>query len=554
MKLKVLNSQTLSEFQELDLSLTIRMEGECLIGRSPNSGLVLDSPDVSRLHGKFFLQNGNYYYCDLGSRNGSLVNGRIAETNQKYVLKPGDIIRLGEFVLMLEEVTPPDLPETVVRVIDATVLSNSLRNQQIPPLPKQEEKVPEVAAQEVLDSKTPDSQQIGQQNTTKEPAPEAVDREEAAPVNSELTYVQIDEHTFIQPAQVANEISESAIATPQLETQVPVVADDVSEQITAQFQQRIQPTPQEPSIEVVEQQAAPTNEVSVDIQRDDYVQRDELTSIEPSEQDNQVPESAIATPQLETQVPVVADDVSEQITPNSPQMSQLTPEEQVFAVVDQQGAPTSKALIDVQRDELTSIERPEQDNQVPESAIATPQLETQVPVVADDVSEQITSDSQQIEQPAIEEESPEAVVQSPDVAEDVIESKTPEFIDKYIVLIAHDSKRSELAEIVAQHQKFFSKCLTLASSSISDLVAQQSGITISQQLPTATSGGYQTIASMVSSGDVLAVIFLRDLLMPQPGQANEEALLRLCNINNLLVATNPSTVKAIVHYLETAKR
>uniref|UniRef100_UPI0039C715DF FHA domain-containing protein n=1 Tax=Scytonema sp. PCC 10023 TaxID=1680591 RepID=UPI0039C715DF len=430
MKLKVLNSQTLSEFQELDLSLIIRMEGECLIGRSPNSGLVLDSPDVSRLHGKFFLQNGNYYYCDLGSRNGSLVNGRIAETNQKYVLKPGDVIRLGEFVLMLEEITPPDLPETVVRVIDATVLSNSLRNQQIPPLPKQEEKVPEVAAQEVLGSKTPDSQQIGQQNTTKEPAPEAVDRQEAAPVNSELTYVQIDEHTFIQPqqsdsqqigqstteeqapeavdqqaapvsseltyvqidehtfiqpAQVANEISESVIATPQLETQVPVVADDVSEQITAQFQQRIQPTPQEPSIEVVEQQAAPTNEVSVDIQRDDYVQRDELTSIEPSEQDNQVPESASATPQLETQVPVVADDVSEQITPNSQQLEQPGTEELAVEVVEQQVAPTNEASIDVQRDELTSIERPEQDNQVPENASATPQLETQVPVVADDV-------------------------------------------------------------------------------------------------------------------------------------------------------------------------
>uniref|UniRef100_UPI0039C66D7D hypothetical protein n=1 Tax=Scytonema sp. PCC 10023 TaxID=1680591 RepID=UPI0039C66D7D len=236
------------------------------------------------------------------------------------------------------------------------------------------------------------------------------------------------------------------------------------------------------------------------------------------------------------------------------QRIQPTPQEPSIEVVEQQVAPTNEASIDVQRDELTSIERPEQDNQVPESASATPQLETQVPVVADDVSEQITSDSQQIEQPAIEEESPEAVVQSPDVAEDVIESKTPEFIDKYIVLIAHDSKRSELAEIVAQHQKFFSKCLTLASSSISDLVAQQSGITISQQLPTATSGGYQTIASMVSSGDVLAVIFLRDLLMPQPGQANEEALLRLCNINNLLVATNPSTIEAIVHYLETAKR
>ncbi|QDL19193.1 hypothetical protein DP113_34310 (plasmid) [Brasilonema octagenarum UFV-E1] len=769
MKLKVLNSQTLSEFQELDLFLTIRMEGECLIGRSPNSGLVLDSPDVSRLHGKFFLQNGDYYYCDLGSRNGSLVNGKIAETNQKYVLKPGDVIRLGEFVLMLEEMSSPDLPETVVRVIDAPVVSNSLQNQQIPPLPKQEEKVPEVAAQEVPNLRTPDPQHIGQ-FTTEEQASEVVNPQ-VAPVSEEVTYTQINEYTFIQSAQVANEISESTLATPQLEQQVPVVADDVSEQITPQLQQHIQPTAEEPSVEVVVRQAQPATEEPIDAQTDKLTslvppeqdnqvsqnaiatqqpeqevvavtddvteqitpnsqqsiqpateelavevvvrqaqpateepidaQTNELISLVPPEQDNQVSQNAIATQQPEQEVVAVTDDVTEQITPNSQQSiqpateelavevvvrqaqpateepidaqtnelislvppeqdnqvsqnaiatqqpeqevvavtddvtEQITPnsqqsiqpateelavevvvrqaqpateepidaqtnelislvppeqdnqvsqnaiatqqpEQEVVAVTDdvteqitpnsqqsiqpateelavevvvRQAQPATEEPIDAQTNELISLVPPEQDNQVSQNAIATQELEQEVVAVTDDVTEQTTPQSQQIEQPAIE-ESPEVVVKSPDVAEDVIESETPEFIDKYVVLIAHDSKKSELAEIVAQHQKFFSKCLTLASSSISDLVAQQSGITISQQLPAATSGGYQTIASMVSSGDLLAVIFLRDLLMPQPGQANEEALLRLCNINNLLVATNSSTAEAIVHYLE----
>ncbi|QDL12797.1 hypothetical protein DP114_34205 (plasmid) [Brasilonema sennae CENA114] len=693
MKLKVLNSQTLSEFQELDLFLTIRMEGECLIGRSPNSGLVLDSPDVSRLHGKFFLQNGDYYYCDLGSRNGSLVNGKIAETNQKYVLKPGDVIRLGEFVLMLEEMSSPDLPETVVRVIDAPVVSNSLQNQQIPPLPKQEEKVPEVAAQEVPNLRTPDPQHIGQ-FTTEEQASEVVNPQ-VAPVSEEVTYTQINEYTFIQSAQVANEISESTLATPQLEQQVPVVADDVSEQITPQLQQHIQPTAEEPSVEVVVRQAQPATEEPIDAQTDKLTslvppeqdnqvsqnaiatqqpeqevvavtddvteqitpnsqqsiqpateelavevvvrqaqpateepidaQTNELISLVPPEQDNQVSQNAIATQQPEQEVVAVTDDVTEQITPNSQQSIQPAteelavevvvrqaqpateepidaqtnelislvppeqdnqvsqnaiatqqPEQEVVAVTDdvteqitpnsqqsiqpateelavevvvRQAQPATEEPIDAQTNELISLVPPEQDNQVSQNAIATQELEQEVVAVTDDVTEQTTPQSQQIEQPAIE-ESPEVVVKSPDVAEDVIESETPEFIDKYVVLIAHDSKKSELAEIVAQHQKFFSKCLTLASSSISDLVAQQSGITISQQLPAATSGGYQTIASMVSSGDLLAVIFLRDLLMPQPGQANEEALLRLCNINNLLVATNSSTAEAIVHYLE----
>ena len=84
MKVKVSNSPMPSEFEELDLTLATRKGGEYLIGRSPDSDLVLDSPDVSRLHAKFFCQGGNYYFSDLGSRNGSTINGKLAEKNQLY--------------------------------------------------------------------------------------------------------------------------------------------------------------------------------------------------------------------------------------------------------------------------------------------------------------------------------------------------------------------------------------------------------------------------------------------------------------------------------------
>ena len=70
MKVKVATSPTDTKFEELDLTLTTRRGSECLIGRSPDSDLVLDSDDVSRLHGKFFSQGGHYYFCDTGSRNG----------------------------------------------------------------------------------------------------------------------------------------------------------------------------------------------------------------------------------------------------------------------------------------------------------------------------------------------------------------------------------------------------------------------------------------------------------------------------------------------------
>lgn len=124
MKVKVLNTQTQVEIREMNLTDSIDRSGECLLGRSPHSGLVLDSPDVSRLHAKFSVEDGQYYFYDLGSANGSLVNGKIVQPNQGHLLKPGDIIRLGEFVLILQTVSEQseDLAATVVGDPNATVL------------------------------------------------------------------------------------------------------------------------------------------------------------------------------------------------------------------------------------------------------------------------------------------------------------------------------------------------------------------------------------------------------------------------------------------------
>ena len=125
MKLKISNSPTQSELDEIDLSLTTRRGAEYFIGRSPYCDLVLDSEDVSRQHGKFFSQSGNYYFCDLGSRNGTIINGKLADKNSSYILKNGDVIRIGDFALILEEdKSSSEQSETVLRIINPSMFSN----------------------------------------------------------------------------------------------------------------------------------------------------------------------------------------------------------------------------------------------------------------------------------------------------------------------------------------------------------------------------------------------------------------------------------------------
>jgi hypothetical protein len=63
------------------------------IGRASDNDVILDDPMVSRHHCQLKLQHGAYGFTDLGSRNGSTVNG---QTVSQIALGPGDVIRIGD--------------------------------------------------------------------------------------------------------------------------------------------------------------------------------------------------------------------------------------------------------------------------------------------------------------------------------------------------------------------------------------------------------------------------------------------------------------------------
>ncbi|MBF2049293.1 MAG: FHA domain-containing protein [Leptolyngbya sp. IPPAS B-1204] len=102
LKLKLFNHQT-GEFQETVLDPN-RQQSEVLIGRAASCDLVLDGADVSRVHGQIKFQQGDYCYSDLGSANGSRINNQAVQVHQSYPLKVDDLIRIGDFVLMVEAI------------------------------------------------------------------------------------------------------------------------------------------------------------------------------------------------------------------------------------------------------------------------------------------------------------------------------------------------------------------------------------------------------------------------------------------------------------------
>ena len=79
---------------------TVEVDGTPLtIGRGPDNALVLADARVSRHHGRLQARRGTLVYTDLGSTNGSRVNGiRVDE----IVLGAGDRLQVGDTVLVVE--------------------------------------------------------------------------------------------------------------------------------------------------------------------------------------------------------------------------------------------------------------------------------------------------------------------------------------------------------------------------------------------------------------------------------------------------------------------
>src|SRR5439155_6735553 len=66
-----------------------------LIGRTSDCDVVLYDPGVSRKHARIFSESDGYFVEDMGSSNGTKVNGAIIK---KKLLADGDAISLGPVV------------------------------------------------------------------------------------------------------------------------------------------------------------------------------------------------------------------------------------------------------------------------------------------------------------------------------------------------------------------------------------------------------------------------------------------------------------------------
>ncbi|PSB17126.1 flavodoxin reductase [Phormidesmis priestleyi ULC007] len=113
------------EFQNHQLQASHPGQTEWVIGRSTTCDLVLMSPEVSRVHGRIVYLDPTYYFVDVGSASGSLLNGETIPIDDPHPLQPGDLLQLGQTFLHVEALVAP-LSAAAETAIDSNMLPTQI--------------------------------------------------------------------------------------------------------------------------------------------------------------------------------------------------------------------------------------------------------------------------------------------------------------------------------------------------------------------------------------------------------------------------------------------
>lgn len=117
-----------------------------------------------------------------------------------------------------------------------------------------------------------------------------------------------------------------------------------------------------------------------------------------------------------------------------------------------------------------------------------------------------------------------------------------------IALIAHDKKKDQLITFVKEHEEVFKKHVLYATGTTGTLLMGSTNLKIHRK-KSGPLGGDQEIGSMVANQQLDVVFFFRDPLTAQPHEPDVNALLRLCDLYEIPLATNFESAKLFVSHI-----
>lgn len=119
-----------------------------------------------------------------------------------------------------------------------------------------------------------------------------------------------------------------------------------------------------------------------------------------------------------------------------------------------------------------------------------------------------------------------------------------------IAIIAHDGKKAEMVHFLMRHKAFLSLAnIDLVATGTTGKHVESAGLVV-EKVMSGPLGGDAQIAAMVTEGKVEMVFFFRDPLDKHPHEPDIIMLMRICDVYNVPLATNPATAEGLLKGLE----
>ena len=118
-----------------------------------------------------------------------------------------------------------------------------------------------------------------------------------------------------------------------------------------------------------------------------------------------------------------------------------------------------------------------------------------------------------------------------------------------IALIAHDEKKKDMVQFTTAYSNILKKHTLFATGTTGKRISEATGLPVHQFL-SGPLGGDQQIGAKIAENEMDIIIFFRDPLTAQPHEPDISALLRLCDVHQIPLATNLAGSEILIRALD----
>ncbi|HET7580584.1 MAG TPA: methylglyoxal synthase [Bacillales bacterium] len=121
-----------------------------------------------------------------------------------------------------------------------------------------------------------------------------------------------------------------------------------------------------------------------------------------------------------------------------------------------------------------------------------------------------------------------------------------------IALIAHDKKKPDIIQFATAYKPILGNHELFATGTTGKKISEETGLEI-HRFQSGPLGGDQQIGAMIAKNEMDMVLFFRDPLTAQPHEPDITALIRLCDVYEIPLATNMASAEILMHALRNGE-